>query len=106
MKDEINLQPAHVKAYRFIQKYLEKNLYSPNREEVQKVLGMSYRRTWSVVDQLIKPDIFTLLIREYPAALTHRTKCPWLTPHHRNRYTYLLRFCHSYFFTLLIRQYR
>lgn len=54
MKDEINLQPAHVKAYRFIQKYLEKNLYSPNREEVQKVLGMSYRRTWSVVDQLIK----------------------------------------------------
>lgn len=53
-KEEIHLWPSHIKAYNFIKKFLEKNLYSPNREEVQKGLKLSYRHTWRVVNQLIE----------------------------------------------------
>lgn len=53
-KQEIHLKPTHVKAYRFIEGYIAKNLYSPNRLEVQKALKLSYRQTWVVVDQLIQ----------------------------------------------------
>ena len=53
-KEEIHLKPTHVKAYKFIENFISKNLYSPNRLEVQKALKLSYRQTWVVVDQLIQ----------------------------------------------------
>ena len=51
-KKEIQLQPSHVKAYRFIEKYTKKNIVSPEVSEIAKGIGMSERQTYRAIDDL------------------------------------------------------
>lgn len=49
---EINLQPSHVKAYRFIEKYIAKNVVSPEISEIASGVKITIRHTYRIVDDL------------------------------------------------------
>lgn len=49
---KIILQPGHIKAYRFIEKYIAKNIISPEMEEISKGIKVTIRHTYRVVDDL------------------------------------------------------
>lgn len=49
---KINLQPVHVNAYRFIEKYIKKNVVSPEMQEISKGIKCTLRHTYRVVDDL------------------------------------------------------
>lgn len=51
-KETINLQPAHVKAYRFVEKYIAKNIVAPEMEEISKGIKLTLRHTYRVVEDL------------------------------------------------------
>ena len=51
-EDKINLQPVHIQVYRFIEKYVAKNIISPELEEVSKGIKITIRHTYRVVDDL------------------------------------------------------
>lgn len=53
-KKEINLQPSHVKAYRFIEKYTSKNLYGPEMLEISASIHSSPRQTYRIINDLKK----------------------------------------------------
>lgn len=50
--EKINLQPSHINAYRFIKKYQEKNIVSPEMEEISKGIKLTLRQVYRVVDDL------------------------------------------------------
>lgn len=52
-KTETNLQVSHVKAYNFIQKYITKNIVSPEISEISKGIAMTLRHTYRVVGDLV-----------------------------------------------------
>lgn len=51
-KDKINLQPAHIRAYRFVEKYIAKNIVAPEMEEIAKGIKLTLRHTYRVVEDL------------------------------------------------------
>ena len=51
-KEKINLQPAHIKAYRFVEKYISKNIIAPEMEEISKGIKLTLRHTYRVVEDL------------------------------------------------------
>lgn len=48
----INLLPVHVKAYRFVEKYIEKNIVSPEMSEISKAIDVTVRHTYRIIDEL------------------------------------------------------
>jgi hypothetical protein len=51
-KNEITLLPSHVAVFNFIDKYIEKNTFSPEVEEVAKGIKLTPRHTYRIVDDL------------------------------------------------------
>jgi len=51
-KEKINLQPAHIKAYRFVEKYTSKNIIAPEMEEISKGIKLTLRHTYRVIEDL------------------------------------------------------
>jgi len=51
-KAEINLQPSHVKAYRYIQKYVKKNIVAPEIAEIASGIKLTVRHTYRIIDDL------------------------------------------------------
>lgn len=49
---KIILQPVHIKAYRYIEKYIEKNVVAPEMEEITKGIKVTIRHTYRIVDDL------------------------------------------------------
>lgn len=49
---KIILQPGHIKAYRFVEKYIAKNIISPEIGEISKGIKVTVRHTYRVVDDL------------------------------------------------------
>ena len=49
---KINLQPVHIKAYRFIEKYINKNVVSPEMQEISTGVKCTLRHTYRVIDDL------------------------------------------------------
>lgn len=50
--DKIVLQPSHVRAYRFVEKYTNKNLVAPDVHEIAKAVGVTWRQVYRLVDDL------------------------------------------------------
>ena len=50
--DKINLQPAHIKAYRFVEKYISKHIVAPEMEEISEGIELTLRHTYRVIDDL------------------------------------------------------
>jgi len=48
----LSLQLSHVAAYRFIEKYIKKNIVAPEMEEIAKGIKLTVRQTYRVVDEL------------------------------------------------------
>lgn len=54
-KDEkIYLQPSHVRVYRFIEKYIEKNVISPEVKEICKGVRVAGRHVYRILADLEK----------------------------------------------------
>ena len=51
--EKINLQPSHINAHRFISKYVEKNIVSPQIDEVARGIKLTTRQTYRVIDDLV-----------------------------------------------------
>jgi hypothetical protein len=51
-KEKIILQPGHIKAYRFVEKYIQKNVVAPEMEEIAKGIKVTIRHTYRIVDDL------------------------------------------------------
>jgi DNA-binding MarR family transcriptional regulator len=51
-KPAIALQPSHVEAYKFIETYRAKNVYSPEIDEIADHLELTQRQTYRVIDDL------------------------------------------------------
>lgn len=51
-REKINLQPVHVSTYRFVEKYMTKNVVAPEMEEIAKAVKLTIRHTYRVVDDL------------------------------------------------------
>ena len=49
---KIILQPGHIKAFRFVEKYITKNIISPEIEEISKGIKLTTRHTYRIVDDL------------------------------------------------------
>lgn len=49
---KIHLQPVHIQAYRFVEKYIAKNVVSPEMEEISKGIKCTLRHTYRVVNDL------------------------------------------------------
>lgn len=49
---KIILQPGHIKAYRFVEKYIIKNVISPEMEEIAKGIKITIRHTYRIIDDL------------------------------------------------------
>lgn len=49
---KIILQPGHIKAYRFLEKYITKNVISPEIEEIAKGIKVTVRHTYRIIDDL------------------------------------------------------
>lgn len=50
--EKINLQPAHIRAYRFVEKYVSKNIVAPEMEEIAKAIKLTLRHTYRIIDDL------------------------------------------------------
>lgn len=50
--ENINLQPSHVRAYRFIEKYIKKNIVSPEIKEVAVGIKITERQTYRLIDDM------------------------------------------------------
>jgi hypothetical protein len=48
----IVILPTHIKAYRFIEKYIKKNLYAPHKHEVAKGAGVTVRHIFRILEDL------------------------------------------------------
>ncbi len=51
-KKEIVLQPSHLNVYNFIAKFVEKNIYSPELNEIAKGIKMTERQTFNLINEL------------------------------------------------------
>lgn len=51
---EINLQPSHVKAYRFIEKYIKSKIVSPEIHEVATGVTITERHAYRVINDLVQ----------------------------------------------------
>jgi len=51
-KEKIILQPAHIKAYRFVEKYISKNIISPEIDEISKSIKITLRHTYRIIEDL------------------------------------------------------
>lgn len=49
---KIHLQPVHIKAYRFIEKYIKKEIVSPEMDEISKGIKCTLRHTYRVIEDL------------------------------------------------------
>ena len=50
--EKITLQPGHIKAYRFVEKYITKNIISPEMKEISKGIKLTIRHTYRIIDDL------------------------------------------------------
>lgn len=50
---KINIQPSHVQAYRFIEKYIAKNVSAPEVIEIASAIKVTSRHAYRLVDELI-----------------------------------------------------
>lgn len=50
---EINLQPSHVKAYRFIEKYINSKIVSPEICEVARGVNITERHAYRIIGDLV-----------------------------------------------------
>ncbi len=51
--EKINLQPSHVAAYRFVEKYRKNKFFSPEIKEVAKGVGVTERQGYRIIDDLV-----------------------------------------------------
>lgn len=52
-KERIVIQPSHVNAYRFIEKYMDKNIAAPEVTEIAKGIKLTPRQAYRIVDDLV-----------------------------------------------------
>lgn len=50
--EKINLQPSHVRVYRYVEKYTKKNLVAPDVHEIAKAVGVTWRQVYRLIDDL------------------------------------------------------
>lgn len=50
--DQITLQPVHIKVYKYIIAYMEKNIVPPEMEEISKGIKVTIRHTYRTVEDL------------------------------------------------------
>lgn len=50
--EKINLQPSHINAFRFTEKYIAKHIVSPEIEEISTGIKLTLRQTYRVLDDL------------------------------------------------------
>lgn len=50
--DNIVILPAHIKAYRFIEKYIKKNVFAPTKEEIALGSKISVRHIFRILEDL------------------------------------------------------
>jgi len=58
-KAEIHLLPSHVKTYRFIEKYIQKNIVAPEINEISLGIHMSIRQTYRALSDLQKLELIS-----------------------------------------------
>lgn len=51
-KQEIHLQPSHVAAYRFIEKYMKRKIVAPEILDISRALQITDRQVYRVLDDL------------------------------------------------------
>lgn len=49
---DIYLQPSHIKVYTFIDKYLKKNLFAPEVNEIATATKFSLKHAYRIVEEL------------------------------------------------------
>lgn len=57
-KLNIVIQPSHVKTYRYVEKYMDKNIAAPEVTEIAKGIGLTPRQTYRIVDDLVALGVF------------------------------------------------
>lgn len=55
---KINLQPSHLRAYRFTEKYISENIVAPEMKEIAKGIKLTLRQTYRVIDDLCSLGYF------------------------------------------------
>lgn len=52
--EKINLQPSHIRVYRFVEKYIAKNIASPDVNDIAKAktVQLTPRQVYRLVDDL------------------------------------------------------
>lgn len=56
---EINMQPSHILAYRFVEKYIKKNIVSPEAKEIADKISLTSRHVYRLIDDLVALGYFT-----------------------------------------------
>lgn len=51
--EKINLQPSHVQAYRYIEKYRKQHFFSPEIKEIAKHVTVTERQAYRLIDDLV-----------------------------------------------------
>lgn len=51
--EKIVLQPAHVSAFNFIKKYLEKKVFAPEIKEIATGIKVTERHAYRLIDDLV-----------------------------------------------------
>ena len=52
-KNEITIQPSHVAVYRFIEKYMDKNIAAPQIKEIAVGIKLTPRQAYRLVEDLV-----------------------------------------------------
>jgi len=52
-KIEITIQPSHVATYRFIEKYMDKNIAAPEIKEIAVGIKLTPRQAYRIVEDLV-----------------------------------------------------
>lgn len=53
-KAKVVLQPSHIKTFKFIEKYIAKNLYAPTTEEIASNVKVTGRQIFRILDDLVE----------------------------------------------------
>lgn len=56
---KIVLQPSHIRVYRFVEKYIGKNITSPHVHEIAAGIKLTHRQSYRLVEDLCELGYFS-----------------------------------------------